>query len=104
MVIETPLPTTAGKFSDDAATVCPPAPVVTPEGGFKKSNVYWKFGKFRTLSTRKTIDAYLSIIQRPDTINLGRGFTKLSNEFSGGDSASGTSKSQNKGGSGGEHN
>ena len=38
VLIETPLPTTAGKFSEEEATVWPPAPVVTPDGGFKKSN------------------------------------------------------------------
>ena len=40
MVIATPLPMTAGKFSEEAATVWPPAPVVTPEGGAKKLKRY----------------------------------------------------------------
>ena len=30
VLMETPFPMTAAKFSDVAATVCPPAPVVTP--------------------------------------------------------------------------
>ena len=37
MVIAIPLPMIAGKLAEDAATVWPAAPVVTPEGGFKKS-------------------------------------------------------------------
>ena len=40
MVIATPFPITAGKFSEDKATVCPPAPVVTPDGGAKKLKRY----------------------------------------------------------------
>ena len=42
MVIETPFPMTAGKFSDEAATVWPPAPVVMPEGGAKKLKRYYR--------------------------------------------------------------
>lgn len=40
LLIATPFPMTAGKFSEEAATVCPPAPVVTPDGGAKKLNRY----------------------------------------------------------------
>jgi hypothetical protein len=36
ILIETPFPTTAGKFPEVAATVCPAAPVVTPPDGLKK--------------------------------------------------------------------
>ena len=42
MVMATPLPMRAGKLEEEAATVCPPSPVVTPEGGLRKSKVYYR--------------------------------------------------------------
>ena len=49
------------------------------------------------------IDTNLRIIQRPDTINLGRSTAKLSNKFGGGHCADGTSESQNERGGRSKH-
>ena len=38
IVMAMPLPITAGKLADDAMTVCPAAPSVSPTGGWRKSN------------------------------------------------------------------
>lgn len=64
-LIETPLPTTAGKFPEEEATVWPPDPVVTPDGESRNQTSTigaWSFVNNLLVIIIK-IDTYVSIAQ-----------------------------------------
>ena len=52
---------------------------------------------------RQNGNTYLSVVESPDTIDLGGSTAKLSDQFGGGDCANSTSKGQDEGGGRGEH-